>query len=162
MLIGLIGTTLIAVSPQEARMGRGKASVSDLSFRVVDTRSDGAVRELLLVPETDDGGAGVGKTDHFVMRVTCAKGAVASASLVGAGQISAITGGAVAGRLRGGAVQKGREKGSAAAAAWQTRAAGKAIRASYDLATMKGARTSGAAVPVTVAPADAAAIVCAA
>ncbi|MCA1196797.1 hypothetical protein K9B35_02350 [Sphingomonas sp. R647] len=164
MLIGLIATTLIAVSPQEARMGRGKASVSDLSFRIVDTRTDGAVRELLLAPEAGDAGAGVGTTDHFVMRVTCAKGAVASASLVGAGQISAITGGAVAGRT-GGGVFKGREKGfragATAPAVWQTRAVGKVIRASYDLATMKGARTSGTAVPVTVAQADAAAIVCA-
>jgi hypothetical protein len=162
MLIGLIATTLIAVSPQEARMGRGKASVSDLSFRIVDTRIDGAVRELLLAPEVDDARAGVGKTDHFLMRVTCDRGAVASASLLGAGQVSAITGGAVAGRT-GGGVFKGREKGfrAAAPAAWQTRAAGKVIRASYDLATMKGARTSGAAVPVIVAQADAAAIVCA-
>ena len=154
MLTTLLVTTFLAAAPQAAvARTTPKPSSTPVRFTATGTFSDGTSRVFQVTADRDSDNDGV--SDIYDLSVTCSGGAVSSSVI---SPRDAASGLATGKRMHKPMMTRA-DGGVTAMDDWQTRTKGKPVAASWDLATMKGAR--GMAGPKPIALVEVSPAVCA-
>lgn len=150
MLTALLVTAMLGPAPQAAGKATPMLMEKPVRFTATGTYADGTSRVFQVTADRDSDNDGV--PDVFDLRVTCTGGAVSSSVL---SPRDAASGLATGKRMH--KPMTVRSSGNVTPVDdWQTRSTGKPIAASWDLATMKGARAAAGPKPITLVEVDSA------
>lgn len=147
MLITLLAATLLTQPTQAAARTVPGPSGTPVRLTATGTFSDGTSRVFQVTADRDSDNDGL--SDLYDLRVTCSDGVVSSSVIAPRDTGSGLSTGKRVHRpmARG-------DGGIMAMDDWQARTKGKPIAASWDLATLKGARGTAGPRPITLEDVD--------